>query len=157
MRIALLGPVRVLDDHAHRVEVGGARLRVLVARLALKAGRVVTSDALIDDLWDSEPPADSANALQALVSRLRKALRGVATVESVPGGYRLAVRAEDVDALRFEELAARGNRELEAGRVEAAASLLGEALKLWSGEALADLPDLPFARAAALRLDDLRV
>lgn len=67
------------------------------------------------------------------------------------------MRAEDVDALRFEELAARGNRELEAGRVEAAASLLGEALKLWSGEALADLPDLPFARAAALRLDDLRV
>lgn len=157
MRIALLGPVRVLDDDARRVMLGGARSRALVARLALDAGRAVTSDALIDDLWDGAPPADAANALQALVSRLRKALRGVAVVESVPGGYRLAVLAADVDALRFEELAAGGGRELAAGRAEAAARLLGEALDLWSGQALADLPDLPFAGAAALRLADLRI
>ncbi|MEV4077235.1 BTAD domain-containing putative transcriptional regulator [Nonomuraea fuscirosea] len=157
MRIALLGPVRVLDDDARRVMLGGARSRALVARLALDAGRAVTSDALIDDLWDGAPPADAANALQALVSRLRKALRGVAVVESVPGGYRLAVLAADVDALRFEELAAGGGRELVAGRAEAAARLLGEALDLWSGQALADLPDLPFAGAAALRLADLRI
>lgn len=139
MRIALLGPVRVLDDDARQVTLGGARSRALVARLALDAGRAVPSDALIDDLWDGTPPADAANALQALVSRLRKALRGVAVVESVPGGYRLAVRAADVDALRFEEPAADGGRELAAWRVEAAARLLGEALDLWSGQALADL------------------
>ncbi|WP_346115442.1 BTAD domain-containing putative transcriptional regulator, partial [Nonomuraea maheshkhaliensis] len=157
MRIALLGPVRVLDDDARRVTLGGARSRALVARLALDAGRAVTSDALIDDLWDGTPPGDAANALQALVSRLRKSLRGVAVVESVPGGDRLAVRAADVDAPRSEERAGVGGRLRAAGRDEAAARLLGEVRDLWSGQALADLPDLPFAGSAALRLADLRL
>ncbi|MFD3945379.1 BTAD domain-containing putative transcriptional regulator [Streptomyces sp. NPDC058579] len=176
MRILLLGPVGATADEGPSddgsavggqaedgstvggpaVDIGGVRLRMLLARLALEGGRPVSVDALVDGLWGADSPAEAQNALQALASRLRKALRGVATLESVAGGYRLSVRDEDVDAHRFEELAARGRRELAAGHVDEAASLLGTALGLWRGPALADVLDAPFARAAATRLDDLR-
>ncbi|MFG2144329.1 BTAD domain-containing putative transcriptional regulator [Streptomyces sp. NPDC048696] len=164
MRVVLLGSVQVYgddtsgayDDHAAAVPVGGVRLRMLLARLALDAGRAVSVDALVDGLWGEEPPADAVGALQALVSRLRKALRGTGALESTAGGYRLAVWPEDVDAFRFEELAARGRRELAAGRFGEAASSLGAALALWQGPALADVLEAPFAGAAAARLEEVR-
>ncbi|MFD4565630.1 BTAD domain-containing putative transcriptional regulator [Streptomyces sp. NPDC058467] len=156
VRVELLGPIQVYADDATPVEVGGARLRMLLARLALEEGRTVSADSLVNGLWGEEPPADAANALQALVSRLRRVLRGSAAVESASGGYRLSVRAEDVDVHRFEDLTARGRRELAAGRPGEAASLLGTALGLWQGAALADVLDAPFAGPVATRLDDLR-
>ncbi|MEU9271595.1 BTAD domain-containing putative transcriptional regulator [Streptomyces sp. NPDC048251] len=156
VRVVLLGPIQVYADDVTPVGVGGVRLRMLLARLALEEGRAVSVDSLVDGLWGEEPPADAANALQALVSRLRRALRGAASVESASGGYRLAVRAEDVDVHRFEDLTARGRRELAAGRTDEAASLLGTALGLWQGAALADVLDAPFAGPVATRLDDLR-
>ncbi|MGV9338419.1 BTAD domain-containing putative transcriptional regulator [Streptomyces sp. NPDC003688] len=143
-------------DDGTPVEVGGVRLRMLLARLALEEGRTVSVDSLVDGLWGEEPPADAGNALQALVSRLRRALRGAAAVESASGGYRLPVRAEDVDVHRFEDLAARGRRALAAGRADEAASLLGTALGLWQGAALADVLDAPFAGPVATRLDGVR-
>ncbi|MFC8129973.1 BTAD domain-containing putative transcriptional regulator [Streptomyces sp. NPDC057302] len=161
MRISLLGPVRATATatatatDATPVDVGGVRLRMLLARLALEGGRPVSVDALVDGLWGEQPPADAGNALQALVSRLRKALRGTGTVDSVAGGYRIAVDADAVDTYRFEELAGQGRRELAAGRADEAASTLGDALALWRGAALADVLDAPFARPAAARLDDL--
>jgi predicted ATPase/DNA-binding SARP family transcriptional activator len=157
VRVALLGPIRVEDHDGTPIDIGGVRLRMLLARLALDAGRAVPAEALIAGLWGDEPPADAANALQSLVSRLRKVLRtaGV-TLGSASGGYRLDVAAEDVDAQRFEELVARGRRELAAGRhADAAASLAG-ALGLWRGEALADATDAPFAQVAVNRWKELR-
>ncbi|MEU8897734.1 BTAD domain-containing putative transcriptional regulator, partial [Nocardia sp. NPDC048505] len=156
MRIGLLGPVAVYGDDGVQVEVGGVRVRMLLARLALAAGRPVSVDALVDGLWGEQPPADAPGALQALVSRLRRALREVGAVELTPGGYRVPVQPGDVDAHRFEELAGQGRRDLAAGRVEAAASVLRNALELWRGLALADVREAPFAEAAAARLEDVR-
>ncbi|GAB4587823.1 BTAD domain-containing putative transcriptional regulator [Nocardia sp. IFM 10818] len=127
---------------------------MLAARLALENGGAVPVGALIDGLWGEDAPAEAAGALQALVSRLRKALRGAGTVEFGAGGYRLPeVR---LDAQRFEDLVRQGRTDLAAGRAEAAASLLREALSLWRGEALGDVAEAPFVRAVAARLDDLR-
>ncbi|RJL35363.1 BTAD domain-containing putative transcriptional regulator [Bailinhaonella thermotolerans] len=156
MRIEVLGPVRALGDGGAPIEVGGTRVRALLARLALAAGAVVPADPLIDGLWGDRPPRESARALHALVYRLRRALGEPGAVELTTGGYRLRVRAEDVDARRFEELAARGRAELAAGAEARAAALLGEALALWRGEALADVLDAPFAGTAAARLHELR-
>ncbi|MGW6500544.1 winged helix-turn-helix domain-containing protein [Nonomuraea angiospora] len=69
MRVAILGPLEV-----ESAAVGGARLRRLLVRLALAAGRAVTVEELAADLWPEEPPADPGNALQSLVSRLRRTL-----------------------------------------------------------------------------------
>ena len=154
LRIAILGPLEVRAGPGLPVEVAGARLRRLLLRLALDPGRVVTSGQLVDAVWDEHPPAGAANALQALVSRLRRLLPGV--VESHPSGYRLAVAAQAVDAARFEALALAGHERLgrDPGR---ARELLGEALALWRGPALADAADAGFAGPAVARLDDLRL
>ncbi|MEU7990820.1 BTAD domain-containing putative transcriptional regulator [Streptosporangium canum] len=156
MRVAVLGPIQVSADDGTSIDVGGARLRGLLARLALSAGQVVQAESLVDALWGEHPPAGAAKALHALVYRLRKALGSVA-VESVATGYRLRVRAEDVDADRFEDLAARGRRELAADQPDRAAALLGEALALWRGPALADVLDAPFSGTAAARLEEVRI
>uniref|UniRef100_UPI000832746F BTAD domain-containing putative transcriptional regulator n=1 Tax=Nocardia lijiangensis TaxID=299618 RepID=UPI000832746F len=156
MRVALLGPIAAFADDGSPLDLGGVRLRMLLARLALEAGRPVSVDALVDGLWGEQPPAEAAGALQALVSRLRKALRGAGTLELGPGGYRLSVRPEDVDAHRFESAVAEGRRDLAAGKVAAAGATLADALALWRGPALTDVRDAPFADLAVARLEELK-
>ncbi|GAA2065378.1 BTAD domain-containing putative transcriptional regulator [Streptomyces albiaxialis] len=157
MRIGVLGPLEVSVGGAP-VTVAGSRLRALLIRLALDPGRYVATGALADGLWEDEPPADLGNALQSLVSRLRRALgRPEAVEHGGPAGYRLAVPPEAVDAVRFERLARDGGRALRAGEPAAARRLLDEALGLWRGDALADVARAPFAEGPAHRLEELRV
>ncbi len=148
--------MRVFGDDGEPVEVAGARLRTLLGRLALAAGRAVPSEALIEDIWGAGAPSGAANTLHALVHRLRRALPSAGLVESLAVGYRLAVPADGVDAHRFEVLAARGGRELAAGDPGRAAATLGDALALWRGTPFADLPAAPFAGPAVVRLEELR-
>jgi predicted ATPase/DNA-binding SARP family transcriptional activator/tetratricopeptide (TPR) repeat protein len=150
----VLGPLRLEDGADREIEVGGPRLRMLLVRLALDAGRIVPNEALIDGLWGAQPPADAMNALQTLVSRLRKA--GIARrLESHPVGYSLAVA--DVDAHTFERLAGEGAKLLKSGQATKAAERLREALDLWRGPALADVAEAPFAAAVVARLAELRL
>jgi DNA-binding SARP family transcriptional activator len=151
-QVAVLGPLE-LRDHTGRPVAVGPRLRTLLARLALDPGRVVAADELVEAVWDGEPPGDPANALQSLVSRLRRAAPSV--VESRPTGYVLAIGADQVDATRFEALAAVGSQ-LAPDDPHAAAARLREALGLWRGPALVDV-GARFAVAAAARLDELRL
>ncbi|GAA0464716.1 SARP family transcriptional regulator [Paractinoplanes deccanensis] len=137
LRVTLLGGFEVAADGT-AVPVPGARLRGLLVRLALAGGRPVPVDALAGALWPEEQPADPVNALQALVSRLRRLLGGAGSLPQAEGGYRLAVSAEDVDALRFERLASDGRDKLRAGDPHAAAALLGEAVELWGDRAGAE-------------------
>ncbi|MFD3818137.1 BTAD domain-containing putative transcriptional regulator [Streptomyces rubiginosohelvolus] len=157
MHYCVLGTTRALRDDGTAVTLGGARLRALLTVLALRPGRTVPAGVLVDEVWDGDPPADAAGALQALIGRLRRAL-GHSAVESVAGGYRLAAPPDAVDLHRFERLAGEGSRALENGDAADALAVLGEALALWSGPALADLPDRTAAasRWEARRLDARR-
>jgi predicted ATPase/DNA-binding SARP family transcriptional activator len=155
VQVGILGPLEVRDDGGAPIEVTGARLRAVLVRLALDAGRSVSSAVLVDAVWGDQPPADEANALQTLVSRLRRTLGGAASVGQSPAGYRLAIEADDLDATRFESAAAEGSRALRDGDPARAARLLREALGLWRGPALVDAGDGLHATAA--RLDELRV
>jgi predicted ATPase/DNA-binding SARP family transcriptional activator len=141
VRVAILGPLEVRDDGGGVIAVAGARLRGLIARLALAGGQPVSTGVLAEAVWEYALPGDTANALQTLVSRARRALGSAMAVEQTAAGYRLAVSPDDVDALRFERLVAAG--------------AMSEALALWRGPALADAGDFagPFAR----RLDELRL
>ncbi len=160
MRIGLLGPLAVHDEAGRPVRVGGSLVRLLLILLALDAGRVVPAYSLIERLWDGEPPANAANSLQSLVSRLRTSLRqaglGGQVIESHPAGYRLAVSPDEVDAVAFERLARDGSTALAAGDPNTAAALLREALGAWRGPALADAPGARFAAGPAARLEELR-
>jgi len=136
------------------LDVGGARLRALLIMLALRPGQLVTASQLIDGLWAEHTPAEPGNALQALVSRLRRALPQ-AELTNLPAGYRLMVAGTDV-AL-FEELAAAGRRQLRDGDPAAAAGTLRQALGLWRGPALAEVADTDWGQAVIARLDELRL
>jgi predicted ATPase/DNA-binding SARP family transcriptional activator len=155
VQIGILGPFEVRTDDGALADVPGARLRALLVALALEPGRVVSKAALIDWIWGEQPPADTANALQRLVSRLRKALpEGL--IEGQPGGsYRLTVEPDAVDAVRFERLVAQARDAEGTRRVR----LLREALALWRGAALADVgpEDSEALDAAVARLDRLRL
>ncbi|MCF3965327.1 AfsR/SARP family transcriptional regulator, partial [Streptomyces fuscigenes] len=140
MRYRVLGTTHAFHDDGTPVAVGGARLRALLTALALRPGRTVPVSALVAEVWDGDPPADGVAALQALIGRLRRAL-GHASVQSVEGGYRLCAAEDDVDVHRFARLAGEGTRALAAGDPVKANVLLTDALALWHGPALADLPD----------------
>ncbi|MFJ4913385.1 AfsR/SARP family transcriptional regulator [Streptomyces sp. NPDC088726] len=157
MRYSILGTTQALRDDGTAVAVGGARLRALLTVLALRAGRTVPAAVLVDEVWDGDPPADAPGALQALVGRLRRAL-GHAAVASAENGYRLAAEPDAVDLYRFERLAGEGARALEEGDPAEAVGVLDDALGLWRGQALADLPDrhAEASRWNARRLDARR-
>ncbi|MFE7429108.1 BTAD domain-containing putative transcriptional regulator [Streptomyces sp. NPDC057545] len=140
MRYSILGVTEARDTNGDVLPVGGTRLRALLTALALRAGRPVPVDVLVDDIWGDEPPYDAPAALQALVGRLRRAL-GRDTITRTRGGYRLEATSDEVDLHRFERLSRRGAEELDAGDPVAAARTLRTALALWRGPALADLPD----------------
>ncbi|MFI6561296.1 BTAD domain-containing putative transcriptional regulator [Streptomyces sp. NPDC050534] len=157
VRYRILGTTQALRPDGTPVQVGGARLRALLTVLALRAGRTVPVSLLLDEVWDGDPPADAPGALQALVGRLRRAV-GADAVASDEGGYRLAARPDDIDLHRFERLTGEGVRALADGDPAKAAVVLDDALGLWRGPALADLPDraAEAARWDARRLDALR-
>ncbi|NUT93994.1 MAG: AfsR/SARP family transcriptional regulator, partial [Saccharothrix sp.] len=154
MRIGVLGPFEVHTGEGVVADVQGARLRALVIALALEPGRVVQKAALVDWIWGENPPADAANALQRLASRLRRVLPD-GVVDGQSGGYRLVVEPEAVDAVRFERLLGQAR----AGGDGQRAGVLREALGLWRGAAMQDvgLTDSEAFDAAVTRLEGLRL
>jgi len=147
----ILGPIEVASN-GETLAIGQGKQRVVLALLVLRAGEVVSSDALIDELWDGRAPATAQKSLQVYVSRLRKVLGG-GVIATEPRGYKLDVAPEDVDLHRFERLVG----EARAQTPSVAATTLRDALSLWRGGALADVADQPFAHHEITRLEELRL
>ncbi|WP_211339557.1 BTAD domain-containing putative transcriptional regulator [Nocardia mexicana] len=149
----MLGPLDIRADDGGSIEVPGVRLRALLAALALEPGRSVPKTTLVDWIWGEKPPSDAANALQALVSRLRRLLPD-GSLDGQAGGYRLTVAPGAVDAVRFEQLLEQARGGGDAHR----ADLLREALDLWRGTALQDVGvrDSEAFDAVITRLEGLR-
>ena len=158
----LLGPFEVASN-GRLIEIGSPKQRALLAMLLVHRGRVVSFDALAEELWAGHPPASVVTTLSSLVSRLRRLLVAAGSEESgvflrsSGSGYRLEIDARRVDAHRFDELVAQARQALAGDSPEVASRLLGQALALWRGPALADLADRSFARAEATRLDEARL
>jgi predicted ATPase/DNA-binding SARP family transcriptional activator len=119
----------------------------------------VPPDTLIEAVWPEAAgaPSGAANALQSLVSRLRRAMADSSAVQQLPGGYRLAVDPRQVDAPRFLDLTAQGRRQLRNGDPEAAARLLRDALSLWRGCPLPDADGAEYVSAIDTRLTQARI
>lgn len=160
MEFAILGPLEVRDQH-RRIEVPSAIERRLLAMLIVHANEVVSTDRLIDALWDGKPPPTAANTLQTHVSHLRRALdpdrlpRAQGSVlRTHARGYELVVGAEALDATRFERLVLDGHHALASDPAQAAESLRA-ALELWRGEPLAEFSCELFAQAEIARLTEM--
>lgn len=152
MRVFLLGGIAV-EVSGDRVSVRGGRAASLLALLALDAGRFVSVDRCIEELWPGEPPANPRNALQARVSELRRIL-GRDRVESGPAGYRLTVPAESIDLWAARAAVERARRELAGGDAAAALRALGDVVP---GEPLVGAGDGPEITAARVRAVELLV
>ena len=159
MKVGLLGPLEVAGPDG-RVRIGGAKERLVLALLVLRAGEVVSRDALVDALWGDDPPVTAVKTLQGYVARVRRALEaaGMADVLATRDpGYVLCVPADSIDVAGFERHATAGRAALADGDAARATAELGEALGLWRGDALADCRGGGWAAAEALRLDELRL
>jgi predicted ATPase len=153
LEVRLLGPFEVVVA-GKPVEVPGAKRQALVACLAVRTGRVVSTDTLVEALWGSELPAAPRNAVQHHVARLRRAL-GEDAIRLAADGY--ALEGAVVDAIEFEELLTAARAGLRAGDARGAADTIADALALWRGPALLGLPQSAWATAEARRLDALRL
>ncbi|TXK17751.1 NB-ARC domain-containing protein [Homoserinibacter sp. GY 40078] len=128
MRIRILGGWEVEHD-GRAVEIVGDRQRALLFRLALDPHTHVPYRAIAEDLWPDDLPENPRASLQSLVSRLRSQLP-TDVVASTPGGYRLELPREAVDAVRFQDLVAAAVASSDAAD---SARLASQALELWRG------------------------
>ena len=163
LEFRILGVLEVVDN-GRPVHIGASKERALLAELVLHPNQIVSRERLMEVVWGESAPATATATLNTYVCHLRAALEPGRERRSSPRllltrepGYLLAVDPERVDGVRFERLAAEGSRALSAGDPDAAAVTLRTALALWRGEALADFVYEPFARADAIRLEELRL
>lgn len=156
MDFRVLGPLEV------RVGGGVVPLRAglprkLLVTLVLRLGERVSIDALADVLWSDDAPDDPVNALQILVSHLRKSFSAsdeAVTLERVGKGYRLVAPRGTVDAYRVEAVAIRARQ---AGDAATRLEELEAALAEWRGSPIPEVASEEFAQADLQRLLELRL
>jgi DNA-binding SARP family transcriptional activator/Tfp pilus assembly protein PilF len=158
VRFQTLGPVRVWDGAAW-LAVQAAHQRAVLAILLAESGRVVSAQRLVDEIWGERPPRTAQSALQGYVMRLRRLLgdRSGSVVVTQGRGYQMVIAEGDLDAALFEQLVESGRRSLADGRLDSGVGKLSEALELWQGPALADVPATPTVTAEASRLEQCRL
>jgi DNA-binding SARP family transcriptional activator/tetratricopeptide (TPR) repeat protein len=161
MRLRILGPLELVADR-RMVKIGGPREHIVLAALALRANRVVSVDQLIDAAWGDAPPNTARSQIQTCISALRKVLDGAGlpdAIETRPAGYLLRISPDDLDSEKFARLVADARALAAEAKTAAcpspegvslAAAMLREALGLWRGPALANLPGDLMQQGAAL-------
>jgi len=138
----VLGPTQVFDRD-QPVKLGGSLPRRLLTALIAAGGHPVSDDRLAEVVWAGRPPADPVAALQVYVSRLRSALPESPSTElrRTPTGYRLTMAPGATDVDEFAELTATARALAAEGRPAESRRAYVSALRLWRGEAYADVPD----------------
>src|SRR6201996_6222745 len=156
MRFRILGPLEVLSPEGWTA-IGAPKWRSLLACLLIRPSQLVPTDLLIDELWGDNPPKRANNLVSIYVHRLRKVIgdaEGRVIVYRAPG-YLLLLSPGDLDLQEFESQSVKGRDALSAGDLKAAAALLSDALALWRGPLLADVPPSPLLSTQADRAAEL--
>ncbi|MFI7642982.1 BTAD domain-containing putative transcriptional regulator [Nonomuraea sp. NPDC049400] len=154
LEIRFLGPWQVLAGD-EPVRLAGQRRIGVLARLALDTGQNVHAERILTDIWGHSSAATAAKQLHIVISKLRETLGAHTTeeiIQTMPGGYRLALEPDHIDAHRFTRLAKRARTAQAQGATAAADALFRTALQLWRGGPLAELT-APWARIEATRLE----
>ncbi|MET7679210.1 AfsR/SARP family transcriptional regulator [Streptomyces sp. NPDC005423] len=142
MEFRVLGPIDV-RERGRDITPSAPKQRQVLALLMAKANHRVSVPALLDEVWDGEPPRTATTALQTYIGAIRKALaaatgtgaRAVADHRLVTdgNGYVLRLQPEEWDRPRFERLVLDARSLLERREAQAAVDVLGEALAMWRG------------------------
>lgn len=161
---SVLGPLEVSrGDRALTIRAG--KQRILLAALLVSANRLVPVDELVERLWGQHPPATARATLATYVMRLRRVLAGSGQVGEKPAGhspirtrpegYLIDVTPTQVDLGRFVQLLAEADRH--PHDPDTVLAILAEALSLWRGPALVDIPCESLQRDVAPRLEEQRL
>src|SRR5580704_13663774 len=158
LRFRVLGPLEVWTGQDWS-GIGAPKWRALLAVLLLSQGQAVSTDRLIAELWGDRPPDRAANLVSIYVLRLRRVLgdRDGHLLTTRAPGYQLRLQPGELDAEQFQALAGQGRKALAEGDFRRAADVLAEALALWRGRALADVPPFALVTAEAERLEESRL
>lgn len=157
MEIHVLGPLEVWID-GDAVPLAGGKQRAVLAMLSLRAGEVVSSGQLVEELWGESPPSSAAHTLEVYVSRLRQLFNGHGPSLVRRGtGYVLELGDAVLDARDFTALAGDVSRAAADSEHELVAVRASEALSLWRGKALVDVELGAVGRAEADRFEELRL
>ncbi|WP_214411077.1 AfsR/SARP family transcriptional regulator [Sphaerisporangium fuscum] len=126
------------------VKIGRPKLRLLLATLLARANTLVSVESLMDGLWGAHPPESAVSNLRTYTWSLRRLLSpadpAMAPITTDPRGYVIDVQPECLDMLTFERLVADSVGDRRRGDLRAAAGRLEEALGLWRGSALENVP-----------------
>src|SRR5262249_52340974 len=134
VELGVLGPLQV-RQYRLPVAIPGAKPRAILTMLGLHGGSVVSADALVELLWDGDPPRTAAKALQTHISSLRRTL-GDGFVLTEGAGWTLTTT--EIDASHYQLAAKLGRDAAYAGESTQAVAHFDEALTLWRG-----IPELP--------------
>jgi DNA-binding SARP family transcriptional activator/tetratricopeptide (TPR) repeat protein len=159
VRFRLLGPIAVDDIAEDGAVPGGARLRVLLAALLLRANMPVSRGALAEAVWDGTPPAGADVSLRGHVLRLRRALGPVAgaRIEVHDPGYLIRLASAELDVLEFEACCREAGAALRAADWDEASAAGARAVALWRGEPLLDVPSQLLRNEFVPRLEQLLI
>jgi DNA-binding SARP family transcriptional activator len=156
MRFRALGPVQVWDGTSW-VGIRAPQQRLVLAILLTQAGRMVSLDRLVREIWPYDPPRAAVSTVQTYILRLRRLFGDEHTLITKGTGYQLVVAEDDIDIQVFDRLVSSGRRALAQNRLAAGADRLSGALALWRGPAMAGVPESPTVTAEAARLELHRV
>ncbi len=153
MEFHVLGPVRVTEG-GRSLALGGPKQRLVLALLIAEGGRTVSTDRLIDSVWDGDPPTTARKTLQGYVHHLRDVVGSLLQTEA--SGYRFDVDATSVDVVDFEATVDAAQDALTSDPSRAS-DLLTASLGLWSGTPYADLDGAIALEPEISRLRELRL
>ncbi|GAA4154220.1 hypothetical protein GCM10022251_24280 [Phytohabitans flavus] len=162
MQFRVLGLPEVVRD-GRAVPLGGPKQRALLTLFLLRPNQFVSTDWLVDALWDGRPPASGPTTLRTYVAGLRRAVEpdrsegGGQVLRRHPQGYELSVAPDEIDAVRFDRLVTAAASALAGGEATTAERGYDAALALWRGEPMAGVADLAALRPEARRLADARI
>lgn len=159
MEVRLLGPAEVWDGH-RRIPLSGPKPTAILAALVVNLGEVLSTDRLVDLVWEEQAPVTARALVASHVSALRRALAGAGddtAIQTRSPGYLAAFPPSRIDAHRFEEALALGRRTASEGRAAEAVEILRDAMGLWRGQDALEGLDQSFARIEAARLAELRL
>jgi DNA-binding SARP family transcriptional activator len=159
VKFELLGPVRAWCDGTE-LQLGSPQQRALLAMLLLARGRQVPLGSMIDGMWGDDEPKAAVGTVRTYISRLRSRLETQPADKSdvhlryIGDGYMLELGSAVVDVDIFERRLADAWAAREDGEPAKAALLMGNALALWHGGALAGAPG-PYAESRRVRLTEV--
>jgi SARP family transcriptional regulator, regulator of embCAB operon len=161
VKFSLLGPLEVVLN-GRVVTPSPPKVREVLAFMLLNVNSVVRMEAIIEELWENNPPRSAFTTVQTYIYQLRKVLgqagsSGSAELLTKPPGYALCTARSNVDVFVFEDLFMVGRSLLEKGEPAEASLRLSHALSLWKGPALASVTLGRLLGPHATRLEEKRI